>query len=1198
MADGKFEIKVDIISDPNAKGKAKRIVDDLERDVIASQKRIAASSKATDRAILSSQKTASDASTRIAKQQASELIRELKRTESAAKTSSTSIQGYLKSAFGGGLIGGAIGGFAGGIAGQITSQLSQLPSFFKTQVDEMIRIASERQNAFKGLQSMSQFLGISSKDTQDAVRNLRLVRAGVVEIGDATIGLKNLLMSGFSLPESIKLLEAFSDTAAFGKSAALGFGEAIRGATEGIRNGNSILVDNVGLTKNLSIILKQAGFEEKDLMRVKEDHNVRQALFNGLLKEALPQMGDADKLTKGWTGSTAALTQAQTNLYAAVGDVIINNKELIALVNTLTNDLNENTAAIQNTETGWKKSINSMTSTFADFVNTVNLGVRKEIADLQELVNIIETAAYGLAALGTDLGTGWTTAGAERIKEYQDRKAKIGTFYSSSQTYERNYLDNYNRNVVRQMGLTPGYNPVFGKPLGNFRDELTQKPSTAFSGYTIGADGLTLIPKKAASSTLGGDSSGSGKGAKKPKNLLPEFGSMRSLVISSGNPQWDSWFTQMGHKFGVDPNVLLLQASGESSFKAGAISPKGAKGFSQFMPDTAKRFGVDVTSVKDSIRGQAQYMSQLLSMFGGDYAKALAGYNAGEGAVQKYGGIPPYKETRGYVAKIRGAYGRRVRKDAGEFGTYDYGDEASPFITAGDTTIGTEIDLSKREKELAIGKRQVEVYEDLYRALAELNGLNKEEEFLLDVKLGKYKEFTDTQLQEIANTYKLIDAKETQKKADEENKRALEDYAREQERIFDDTRQGFEDLFNDLADGNFKNIWDRMRRQMLDMFIKPASQYLAQLFSGVGAGFGGMQPAMSGGFGMPSFGGGGMGPGGTPMFNGGSFNFSGGQGGGFRLPTFNFGRRSAASPGGQSMLDLNTISGTGMDLMSSAGGGGISGWFRGMGGGSRMAGIGSGIGAGLSMLGSAVGGKWGNTLSLAGTGAMIGANFGPWGALIGGAIGGAAGLISMLFGRSNLGKKLKEAALSNYGITIKDKSVLNSLKKLGESMFGKRAADNADAVVTSDEGQLILRNYAEASGQSSEKIDRLYIGDENWKGNQFVSKFGGFRASGGPVKAGKSYIVGERGPEMFTPKENGAITPNGAMGDPSKMLAMLGQLEETINYLASRLQGVNPGQVLAMGAKENPDAITDAWNQMGATDLRFGERTLKSQGAY
>ena len=329
----------------------------------------------------------------------------------------------------------------------------------------MTRLASARQNAFAGLRSLSSAFGIDGGESERMTRDLRLVRSGILEIGDAATSTKNLLSSGFNLEESRQILEAFSDTAAFGKSQALSFGEAIRSASEGIRNGNSVLVDNVGLTKNLSAILKDAGFQEKDLSRVKEDHNVRQALFNGLLREALPQMGDADKLTRTWTGSTAALSAAKNNLYAEIGNIIISNKELLALTRTLTGDIDDQTRSIQNNENGWRDSINAMSGTFAEFVMNVSIGVRQEIADIRELVNIIETAAYGLSALSTDFGSGWTDTGAIRLKEYQDRKAKIGSYSSAAEKDARALRDSYNRNLVIGMGLVPGYNPLTQRPV-------------------------------------------------------------------------------------------------------------------------------------------------------------------------------------------------------------------------------------------------------------------------------------------------------------------------------------------------------------------------------------------------------------------------------------------------------------------------------------------------------------------------------------------------------------------------------------------------------------------------------------------------------------------------------------------------------------------------------------------------------------
>lgn len=133
--------------------------------------------------------------------------------------------------------------------------------------------------------------------------------------------------------------------------------------------------------------------------------------------------------------------------------------------------------------------------------------------------------------------------------------------------------------------------------------------------------------------------------------------------FTTGDPKVDALIVESGARNGVDPVLLYAQMHQESSFKKSAISHKGARGLMQLMPFTAARFGVkDIFDPRQNIEGGARYMRYLLNHFDGDVALALAGYNAGEGAVMKYGRrIPPYRETQEYVRRITGRY--RLMRD-------------------------------------------------------------------------------------------------------------------------------------------------------------------------------------------------------------------------------------------------------------------------------------------------------------------------------------------------------------------------------------------------------------------------------------------------------------------------------------------------------------------------------------------------------
>lgn len=120
----------------------------------------------------------------------------------------------------------------------------------------------------------------------------------------------------------------------------------------------------------------------------------------------------------------------------------------------------------------------------------------------------------------------------------------------------------------------------------------------------------------------------------------------------------DRLIREIGSRHNVDPKLIHAVIRQESNYDPFAVSPKGALGLMQLLPSTAERFGVkDVFVPAENIRGGVKYLRYLMDRYAGQAALVLAAYNAGEGVVDRYGGIPPYRETQAYVARISRWYG-------------------------------------------------------------------------------------------------------------------------------------------------------------------------------------------------------------------------------------------------------------------------------------------------------------------------------------------------------------------------------------------------------------------------------------------------------------------------------------------------------------------------------------------------------------
>lgn len=160
------------------------------------------------------------------------------------------------------------------------------------------------------------------------------------------------------------------------------------------------------------------------------------------------------------------------------------------------------------------------------------------------------------------------------------------------------------------------------------------------------------------------------------------FSSRQVVQGESARPasrvQIDALVEQAARQHDVDPKLVHAVIRQESSYDPFAVSSKGAMGLMQLLPATADRFGVqNIFDPAENVRGGVQYLRHLLDRYNGDPSLTLAAYNAGEGAVDRYGDVPPYQETEEYVRKVRRSYGAAV----GSVSSAQQQDDASAELT-------------------------------------------------------------------------------------------------------------------------------------------------------------------------------------------------------------------------------------------------------------------------------------------------------------------------------------------------------------------------------------------------------------------------------------------------------------------------------------------------------------------------------------
>jgi hypothetical protein len=197
------------------------------------------------------------------------------------------------------------------------------------------------------------------------------------------------------------------------------------------------------------------------------------------------------------------------------------------------------------------------------------------------------------------------------------------------------------------------------------RADETDPGPCATCAETTTVEPLTQVPEPATESVSGGEAVPLPRTPQRVVIDLPDPQQQAAAAEPAALPAATSAAVPYGamiddaaREYNVPPALVRALVTTESNFNPQAVSPKGAIGLMQLMPATAKRFGaIDPTDPRTNLRTGTRYLRWLLDRFGSDLKLAVAAYNAGEGAVDKYGGqIPPYPETRDYVTKVLDRY--------------------------------------------------------------------------------------------------------------------------------------------------------------------------------------------------------------------------------------------------------------------------------------------------------------------------------------------------------------------------------------------------------------------------------------------------------------------------------------------------------------------------------------------------------------
>lgn len=278
-------------------------------------------------------------------------------------------------------MGSAMAGLAAGAG------LSKLVSEVKQAVAE----ANKLFNAFQGLNAVAKGFGVQTADAQQAAQDL--AKRGFLTLTEAALAYKTALSTGLGLDESTKLINSLADSAAYNRQSFYTMGGAIQASLDGIKNGNSVLSDAVGVTKNLSVMQKEYAATIGTTAGKLTDAQKIQAAYNGFIKEGVYFVGNADEAMQGFTGTQNRFTQATNEAQVAFGQAFMPSVQ--SLLETLTPTV----LALADFVTENKELVAGLTAGTAGF-----LGLVAVLALVPPALALIKTGMTALAVSSGPIG--------------------------------------------------------------------------------------------------------------------------------------------------------------------------------------------------------------------------------------------------------------------------------------------------------------------------------------------------------------------------------------------------------------------------------------------------------------------------------------------------------------------------------------------------------------------------------------------------------------------------------------------------------------------------------------------------------------------------------------------------------------------------------------------------------------------------